>query len=602
MVLGYRSYVEVAARADDVGDLVLAQLQAWLVSKRYDAGAARAGTLTQVAPHAQLLLLDEKDDAARRVLAARLVEEPSPGTTWTTELTAVLPAVGRPQLLLDVWSPDGAATWASRPRLVTGFLATLPVHDGAARLAAEPLRVAEDDVDGLVVALTDPDRRGLALVAGSSPELPDEEWYAYVARMMRESAGLAATYFLDATATARLSERLGPTHGVRPGSVRTFLPAVVPGDEVDGLRHRYLSTSSILRSTTGRLGRMLGQRARDQAVEQPLPTPMIEARQRLDALSDRLLLGEPHEATTALTPGPAVPEVGAAPGDAARAAPAGATAQHPIPPMAATVLRAVLEVERPTDDDWLRLGELAVRGQSAAASQERATALVAELRSSLERLAADRHEVVQRLEDEQLEVAASYSEVEALRARNAHLEQLLVKTELAAEVWVEPLPALEPPDSFAELLDRWDELPGVVFTGDPDHALALDVRNPLGTWARKTWEALGALADYRRVTTEQGFNGDVEIFLLNLPDGCRGWSANRHARDESSEVANSSKLRAHRLLPVPEEYDASGLAWMGAHLKIAQSGLVSPRVHYLDATAQTGQIYVGYIGAHLPLA
>jgi small ligand-binding sensory domain FIST len=42
--------------------------------------------------------------------------------------------------------------------------------------------------------------------------------------------------------------------------------------------------------------------------------------------------------------------------------------------------------------------------------------------------------------------------------------------------------------------------------------------------------------------------------------------------------------------------------FMGAHFKIAQSARVSPRVHYLDATATTGCIYVGYIGPHLPTA
>ena len=35
---------------------------------------------------------------------------------------------------------------------------------------------------------------------------------------------------------------------------------------------------------------------------------------------------------------------------------------------------------------------------------------------------------------------------------------------------------------------------------------------------------------------------------------------------------------------------------------IAQSATISPRVHYLDATARTKVIYVGYVGAHLPLS
>lgn len=39
---------------------------------------------------------------------------------------------------------------------------------------------------------------------------------------------------------------------------------------------------------------------------------------------------------------------------------------------------------------------------------------------------------------------------------------------------------------------------------------------------------------------------------------------------------------------------------MGAHFKIAQFAMIGPRMHYHDDTAQSGRIYVGYIGRHLP--
>ena len=39
---------------------------------------------------------------------------------------------------------------------------------------------------------------------------------------------------------------------------------------------------------------------------------------------------------------------------------------------------------------------------------------------------------------------------------------------------------------------------------------------------------------------------------------------------------------------------------MGAHFKITQYRMISPRLHYLDHTAHTGLVYVGYIGRHLP--
>lgn len=39
---------------------------------------------------------------------------------------------------------------------------------------------------------------------------------------------------------------------------------------------------------------------------------------------------------------------------------------------------------------------------------------------------------------------------------------------------------------------------------------------------------------------------------------------------------------------------------MGAHFKITQHRMISPRLHYFDHVAHTGRIYVGYIGRHLP--
>lgn len=65
-------------------------------------------------------------------------------------------------------------------------------------------------------------------------------------------------------------------------------------------------------------------------------------------------------------------------------------------------------------------------------------------------------------------------------------------------------------------------------------------------------------------------------------------------------MRTNATFRGARVLPVPTEVDASGEVFMGAHFKITQYGMISPRVHYLDHTAHTGLIYVGYIGRHLP--
>jgi len=39
---------------------------------------------------------------------------------------------------------------------------------------------------------------------------------------------------------------------------------------------------------------------------------------------------------------------------------------------------------------------------------------------------------------------------------------------------------------------------------------------------------------------------------------------------------------------------------MDAHFKLGAKKTISPRMHYFDAAAIDGKIYVGYIGRHLP--
>lgn len=64
-------------------------------------------------------------------------------------------------------------------------------------------------------------------------------------------------------------------------------------------------------------------------------------------------------------------------------------------------------------------------------------------------------------------------------------------------------------------------------------------------------------------------------------------------------MKNNLTFRGARMLPVPETVDSSGRVFMGT-FKIAQLGLTSPRVHCHDDTANSGLVYVGYIGRHLP--
>ncbi|MEV6228469.1 hypothetical protein AB0L88_11430 [Saccharopolyspora shandongensis] len=218
----------------------------------------------------------------------------------------------------------------------------------------------------------------------------------------------------------------------------------------------------------------------------------------------------------------------------------------------------------------------------------------AELQRSLD-------EVGEQLDDETLELAEARAELVKEAATARHLRSKLIEAQHWEDAWSQPVHSHsdELPDSFVDVLARIEALKYVVFTGDPGQAFELAERDRMGIWAGKTWEAVLALEDYANASAQDRCDRDVDGYLRNLPDNCRGYSANGHARDETEDVRSNSRLSQIRTFPVPEEVDPSGKVFMGAHFKIAKAGMISPRMHYHDSTRRTGKIYVGYIGAHL---
>ncbi|WP_157121010.1 hypothetical protein [Nocardia miyunensis] len=92
----------------------------------------------------------------------------------------------------------------------------------------------------------------------------------------------------------------------------------------------------------------------------------------------------------------------------------------------------------------------------------------------------------------------------------------------------------------------------------------------------------------------------MEAYLSDTPGELHGFPPNKHARDESGDVQKNPKFRSPRLLPVPDSVNARGRIFMGAHFKIAQFAMISPRMHYYDDILRSAKIYIGYIGPHLP--
>lgn len=619
LMLGYRSYFSVAgAEAGQTIPLALGQLHAWLRSKKYDADLLVPGESVELGYRALARLTTERTQDGGESIRF-VLREAQPIGTWTTQLVIHDPRQGReqPWVWLDVDAPpdegsDGRRPrWTPLPRLARELLEVLDGRDHGARLNPSVETVREEDVDSLIEVLAAPGRRGPVFVAGSDPTLPMDPWRKLVGELLRQTTGLAAGYILDPAATARFEDAVGARHAVPPGAMRTYLRGMDIGSDLDAYRHRLLTTGRIVSDDPSRVVRVLGNRARDLTLNEPLPRAASRTLERLLALAE--------EAPISLLPAAQEVVDGSAPADQTLTKPAGddATTGPPGAVSAtsaaadsveehlalAAQVRQIFGDEAVTSDSLARWAADVVEGERLRAVLERRDRQLAEAGETALMLSDELAVAVHRLEDEQLEHRSTFDVLTIAENERHALRMRLQAADLGDEAWM-PLTGEEaaaaPPETFGDVLKRVDALKHVVFTGDAASSEELDVRDPLGTWAAKAWSALCALEDYVQSRLDGQHTGSVDMYLGDVPTGCRGYSANRHARDESEDVRTNSKFRAAREFKVPEVVAASGIVFMGAHFKIAQSGTISPRLHYVDAFDVNETVYVGYIGRHLP--
>lgn len=600
--LGYRSFFTVPRNEEPTPIAAAeAQLYSWLRHKRYDVDALEQDRLVTIAEGvtASVFSLGDRDGA--ETFHAKVTETRSSQEVWESVLTVHVPGRGAESalVLLDISGPFQPRT----PKLAGMLAGALPAYDSVARLTHQPLKISMDEVERVAEAVCDPDRRGLLFVAGMSPELPYDHWYAYVTGLLKESTGLAASYFLDSRATTAFREIVGSTHAVTPGTVRTYLPDADPASDLDALRHRILGTERIVRDSSRRLSRVLASRAQEETLQAQLPVKMRRIQRRIAEHADQLLLqpiSQPTAEPLLVSPEQRSDASGVS-GEPREVEPAAARLDRllRLEERGKSLLGRVLGVVDPSENDWELVTQLALQGKSASAAQEQVASQLKQLRDELEDRESLQRDLQSRLQDEQLEHAAASEELDAALRRNDYLAALLQRTEVAGEVYLEVPVTTQGPADYEELLTRVGDFEYLVFTGDQMITLSLDQYDPLGVWAGKTWKILCALDDYARAKIEGRCAADVEGYLRNVPKGCRGYSVNKHAPTESEDVQRNPKFRGARTLPVPRSVRDGERIEMMAHFKIAQSGLVSPRLHYFDDTMRSGKVYVGYIGPHL---
>lgn len=572
-----------------------------------------------------------------------------PGWIWVDiDAPPLERAVGDPARDSDSGGAD--LTWTAVPRLVRNILSVTDASDGELALTERPRLVRVDEVDELIDTICDPTRRGAAVVAAPVPGVAAQVVISHVEKLTRHCVGLAGMYVLDDQAAKELAEQFEPLHAVPYGALRTYLPGADPASAVDARRHRIMLARTIVAEPTEKLARTLGWATRARSLNMPLPREIVRVDRRLSreepaavlrsfqkANGDRPLpsssgLAEAQATAVAnageLSVVQEATEIAVQAAITAEAAARDASSVVDSPPVAPVEQAAASSVhdvaaaleplanlirefasgssDQPTALETAelvsRLRQVELEGRQALRGQVELSRRVTELQDALYTAEDQRDEARRRLEDEQLEHAETVEELARARFEAHHFRAALAAAAAPPEAWVLDAQPPSPPGSFEELLSRLDEgiLPGVVFTGDPSHALDLDIYDPLGTWAAKTWEMLRAIDGYVQICQAGQFSGGLHAYLSCTPPGLPGYPAGAHAAQESDSVEQSPRLRSPRELVVPSAVCIKGRIFMGAHFKIARRGTISPRMHYFDDAAKTGKVYVGYIGRHLP--
>ncbi|CDO08056.1 hypothetical protein [Mycolicibacterium cosmeticum] len=588
-MLGYRTFFNVERQSQLIG-LVEGQLHSWMKTKGWSYDNLVEGTVVDVARDTRCAILGEQLQDGSRTRRFRFLQD-GQGGKWITELTYYQSRNDDGWVWLEIEQPEGTRR-AGTPRLAKMLVEVLAVRDGDNTLTPQPMPTGASEVDDVIAAVTDPNRRGLLFVSGSSDsDIPLVQWNGFVSGILRETVGLSSAYLLDPEATEAFNSRISESHRVSPYTVRTYRPQVQLDEQLDSERHRILTTNAIIKDDPRWLQRLLGNRARETAISTSLPSPAHRVDRRLRDALDILLLDRTSSATAEKLVD--LPEAAQQP--AVTASPDHVTSVLQL------MLRQLLGNDAVTDDSLRRLGQLALDGKVARQASDDARQRLATLENQVDSGAAAVRRLTERLEDEQLERAQSEEENTEM-GRQIRFLQTKLASMGSQDGWVVPdkTQSDTAPGSFGELFSRLNEFEHIVFTGDSSHALELDDHEVLGTWAAKCWRALLALEDYVEWSRSGKFSGSVETYLNSTPAGAHGFPAKRHASSESEDVGKNPKYWRPRTLPVPTDVDSAGVVYMESHFKIAQSGLISPRMHYFDDNSRTGKIYVGYVGRHLP--
>jgi len=616
MPLPYRTILHLPPQTDLIG-LAEHEVQAWLEDRnKVDAdlriGFLR-GTFFEPGVHALgggrtlgVARLEGDDDGSRRLLLR--FTEPNASGVWQVDVVA-LDAVDGAQrndnLIIEatrVDAPD-ADGQVDPPAIVRRLLAREQVLDGRTPVTSEPRMISEGQVEEVLEAILDPARSVSVIVAASVSPDTDLNLRATISSLTAKLVGAASVFVVTSDAVAGLNERLPASHGIELGRVRTYLPHVDLENPADGRRHRVLGPQTFARAIHGPhvanyLQAAFAIQTRSALLAEPMPRSV---RRRWNTLEDELArvtrkasveqrVVEAREETL---------RDEAPSEDLQRQVGAPSVLERVGRLLARWLRRSEVEVELSTIDEVDSLIErLHLESSVLGADLRKAQDHVTDLELAQDSIRDD-------YEFRGLELAESEKEAGKLRDRVRYLSAELTKAGRAVEVYaaVDDTAWATPPDLVELALMLTPEMAGhpaatrVVFTGDLDNVSETQLRDHSGLYVQRCWEFVRALHDYAALRAQGRFEGNVHSYLQSPDHDGTKVPLTRHARGESKQTIDG--WGDERVFPVPRACHPDEKIAMYAHFKAGQDNTFAPRMHYFDDTANTGKIYIGYIGRHL---
>lgn len=610
-MLGYRTLftADQAVVGRSLMDEGRAQIHSWLRStpRNFDTDLIGDG-ITNFPGGARCMLIRREGQDGSETLRFRLSEE-KPNGLWTTRLTIRSEPSERSWVLVEVEDPTtrdegfGKRQRVDPPGLARNLFDSIDAEDGPVMLRAKPSRFSGDRLGEVLDWVESTQRRGLLILGAQSDRAVEPDWEETLNLAAKVSAGQASVVIIPPEMVTEWNEVV--TKQRLPwGGLRVFYPGTILDEPAHGQRNLFYSRERLQQKGPGTVSRRIGWLARELATRTPLPAAARRVERVMDDFENETTLStwtlKSRERREAIS----------------QAASSAIQEQHnlidetsvssPIQPTelwsaddqtsARELLRGVV------GDGWtlkqsieyLLLFEEDSR-QQVKTSQTYSNMLSMQIADLKEELA------IAELEREIAGDEAATAEARLLEAQDRirYLEQELVKHaqyDIAYGIVPEELKT-KIPDDFDGVLEELKTMNFVKFVGDAQRTQELNELSGITSAVFKAYTALLALEDYARGKKSGDFQGNVSTYLKNTPHGYRSWYANRHAEFESADVGNQERFRRPRTFRVEE---LGKDIYMEAHFKITQEDLRSPRLHYFDATAETGLIYVGYLGPHLP--